>query len=386
MLDRAQAIAGQIIRWRRFVHQHPELSFQEFETASFVARTLQEMGIPVETQIGKTGVVGHIGHGPPVIALRADMDALPVQEETGLPFASERAGIMHACGHDAHVACLLGAARLLSETPPARGEVRLLFQPAEETPNAEGISGALRMLEEGVLEGVDAIVGLHIWAEVPAGQVALSPGPQWASAGRFEVRIHGRGGHGASPHHTIDPIVLAAQAIMALQTVVSRRLDPTDAGVVTIGTIHGGTRDNIIPEHVDLTGTLRSLGPEVYQQLKDEVTRALGVVRALGGDFTVDFARSYPVVRNDPELTRFVIQVATDLLGPDAVVPTGPVMGGEDFGVLAERVPGCYMRLGGGFPGQPLRNHHDAHFDIDESALPIGTSILAATALRYLDQ
>jgi len=386
MLDRAQAIADQIIAWRRHVHRHPELSFQEQETARFVARTLQDLGIVAETGVGKTGVVGHLGSGPPIIALRADMDALPVQEETGLPFASEVPGVMHACGHDAHVACLLGAARLLAETPPSRGEVRFLFQPSEEGPDAEGLSGAARMVRDGAVAGVGAVVGLHIWSEVPAGSVALSPGPQWAAAGKFSVRIAGRGGHGSAPHHTIDPIVLAAQAVLVLQTIVSRRLDPLEPGVVTVGTIHGGTRDNIIPRHVELTGTLRALSQETYDWLKEEVRRALGVVRALGGDVRVEFSTNYAVLHNDPDLTDFVTQVAQDLLGTDAVLPARPVMGGEDFGVLAQEAPGCYIRLGGGFPGQPLRNHHDAHFDIDESALPIGAAILAETALRYLER
>ena len=386
MLDRAHAIADQLIGWRRFVHQHAEPAFQEYATARLVAEALSAMSIPIQTGVGKTGVVGRIGHGPPVIALRADMDALPVQEETGLPFASQNPGVMHACGHDAHVACLLGAASLLSASPPTKGEVRLIFQPAEEGPDDEDMSGAMRMAQAGVMEGADAIVGLHIWTEVPAGQVSFSPGPQMASAGKFEARIHGHGGHGAMPHRTVDPIVLAAQAIMALQTVVSRRVDPLDAAVVTVTSIHGGTSHNIIPEHVDLLGTLRALTPEVCGQLEHEIERALGIVRALGGDVDVEFGQSYGVVYNDPTLTAFVTEVATDLLGADAVTPARPVMGGEDFGVLAEGIPGCYLRLGGGFPGQPLRNHHDAHFDIDEAALPIGATVLAAIAARYLSR
>jgi IAA-amino acid hydrolase len=384
MLDRARAIAEQIVGWRRHVHQHPELSFQEHETARFVARTLSDMGIAIQTGVGKTGVVGRIGRGPPVFALRADMDALPVQEATGLPFASLNPGVMHACGHDVHVACLLGAAKLLAETPPGRGEVRLLFQPSEEHPDEEGQSGAIRMVRDGALDRVDAILGLHVWFDVPAGQVALSPGPQMASAGIFRARISGRGGHGALPQHTVDPIVLAAQAILALQTVVSRRLKPTDAGVVTVGTVHGGTQDNIIPEHVELTGTLRSLSNEVYGQIEDEIRRALGIVRALGGEYEVEFGHSFDVVDNDPGLTAFVTGVAVDLLGAQAVLPAEPAMTGEDFSVFAEHIPGCYMRLGGRFPGEPLRNHHDPHFDIDERALPIGTAILAEAALRYL--
>ena len=386
MLDRAQKIADQIIRWRRHVHQHPELSFQEFETARFVARTLRDMGIDVQTGVAKTGVVGRLGSGSPVIALRADMDALPVTEGTGLPFASQVEGVMHACGHDTHVACLLGAAKLLAETPPERGEVRFLFQPAEETVDDEGQSGATRMADEGAIDGVDAIFGLHNWPEIEVGKVALSAGPQMASAGKFTARIRGHGGHGASPHQTVDPIVLASQAVLALQTIVSRRLDPIDAGVVTVGSVHGGTRDNIIPAYVDIAGTLRSLKTEVYEQLMHEVTRALGIARALGGDFEVRFHKSFPVTYNDPEMTAFVTEIAQEMLGAEQVLHAEPTMGGEDFSIFAQRAPGCFLRLGGGFPGQPLRNHHDPHFDVDESALPIGTAMLAQVALRYLDE
>ncbi len=384
MLERALAIADQIVAWRRFVHQNPELSFQEHETARFVAQTLQEMGIAVQTGVGKTGVVGRLGSGSPVIALRADMDALPVQEKTGLPFASRRPGVMHACGHDVHVACLLGAARLLTETPPERGEVRFIFQPSEEGPDEEGLSGAERMVADGAMEGVDAVVGLHVWAQLPVGTVALSPGPQMAAAGRFTVRVKGHGGHGAAPHRTVDPIVLTAQAITALQTVVSRRLNPMDAGVVTIGSIHGGTRDNIIPEYVDLMGTIRSLKDEVHRQIKEEIVRSFDVVRALGGEVEIDFVKSYSVTANDPALTEFVTKVAVDLLGEKAVLPAEPVMGGEDFSVFTHYAPGCYFRLGGGFREGPPRNHHDPHFDVDEQALPIGTAILAEAASRYL--
>lgn len=391
MLDRARAIAEQLVEWRRTIHQHPELSFHEERTARYVADVLQGMGIDVRTGVGGTGVVGRLGGGPeardrPTIALRADMDALPIREETGLPFASQSLGTMHACGHDAHVACLLGAAALLAETPPPQGEVRFLFQPSEETVDAEGRGGAIRMIDDGAMDGVDAVAGLHTWPEVPVGQVSLSPGPQMAAAGKFRVEIRGQGGHGAAPHQTVDPIVLAAQALVALQTVVSRRLDPLDAGVVTIGTIHGGTQDNIIPESVALTGTLRSLSREVYGQLVREIRQTLEVVRALGGEFDAAFTTGYPVTDNDPGLTALVTQVAQDLLGEDAVIPARPVMKGEDFALLAQQVPGCYMRLGTGFPGEPPRKHHDPHFDLDERALPIGAAILAATALRYLNR
>ena len=384
MLDRAQAIAAQITAWRRHIHQHPETSFQETETARYVAAALRAMGIEVQTGVGRTGVVGRLGHGKPVIALRADMDALPIQEETGLSFSSQTPGAMHACGHDAHVACLLGAAQLLSETPPTRGAVRFLFQPSEETVDDEDMGGAKRMILDGAAAGIDAVVGLHTWPELPVGTVALSPGPQMAAAGKFWVDVDGKGGHGAAPQQTVDPIVLSAHAILALQTVVSRRLDPVDAGVVTIGTIHAGTQDNIIPERVSMTGTIRSLRDEVHAQIQHEIRRALGVVRAMGGAFSVRFSPGYPVTYNDPDLTAFVSRIAGELLGDAAVHPAIPVMKGEDFGILAQDAAGCYVRLGVGFPGEPPRTHHDPRFDLDERALPIGAALLAQTALRYL--
>jgi amidohydrolase len=240
------------------------------------------------------------------------------------------------------------------------------------------------MIQDGAMQGVDAVVGLHSWDTLPVGTVALSPGPQMAAAGKFSVHIRGQGGHGAWPHRTTDPIVLAAQAILALQTVVSRRISPLQAAVVTVGTIHGGTRDNIIPNTVELTGTLRSLDLDVYDQIKAEIRRALGIVRALGGEVEIEFGPNYHVTSNDPELTQFVSQVAADLLGADAVQPADPVMGGEDFGVLARSAPGCFIRLGISAPNQPPQRLHHPQFDVDEQALPIGSAILAETALRYL--
>ncbi len=392
MLERAQAIADQIVAWRRHVHQHPELAFHEVETARFVAQTLCEMDIAVETGVGKTGVVGTLGSSSPegdaspVIALRADMDALPLSEATGLPFASQNSGVMHACGHDAHVACLLGAAKLLAERPPARGQVRFLFQPAEETVDEQEQSGAMRMVADGAMDGVDAVLGLHVFSIFPAGQVFFSPGPQMAAAGLFEANIHGQGGHGAMPHMAVDPIVLAAQVILGLQTVVSRRLNPVNSGVVTVGTVHGGSKDNIIPESVALTGTIRALDDRTYGQIKDEVRRVFETVRPLGGDFDLSFSANYPVTANEPAFTEFVRGVAVDLLGQQAVQPAEPMMGGEDFSILAQHAPGCFVRLGAAIADGVLRNHHDPHFDIDEQALPVGAALLAEAAVRYLNQ
>lgn len=386
MLERARNIADQIVAWRRHVHQYPELGFHEVETARFVAETLRGMGVAVETGVARTGVVGTLGEGTPIIALRADMDALPIDEATGLPFASKNPGVMHACGHDAHVACLLGAARLLSESPPVRGQVRFLFQPSEETGDETGQSGAMRMVAEQAMEGADAVMGLHIFSMLPTGKVAFSPGPQMAATGMFKARIYGRGGHGAMPHLTVDPVVLAAQVILALQTVVSRRLDPNNSGVLTVGTIHGGTKDNVIPEWVDVTGTVRALDDEVYQKVKEEMLRAFEIVKPLGGDFELSFFLDYPVTANEPEFTEFVRGVAIELLGKEAVLQAAPMMAGEDFSVLAQQAPGCFVRLGGEIPDGCLRNHHDPRFNIDEQALPVGTALLAETALRFLER
>jgi amidohydrolase len=242
------------------------------------------------------------------------------------------------------------------------------------------------MIQDGAMDGVDAVVGLHSWDTLQVGTVALSPGPQMAATGKFTAQIHGQGGHGAWPHRTVDPIVLAAQAVLALQTIVSRRISPLQAAVVTVGSIHGGTRDNIIPNRVEITGTWRSLDAEVYDQIKAEIRRALGVVYVLGGDFDIEFGPAYDVTSNDADLTRFVTRVATDLLGAGSVHEADPVMGGEDFGVLARQAPGCFFRLGTAVPGQPPPRLHNPEFDIDERALAIGSAVLAETALRYLEE
>jgi len=386
MLERARTLNDRLIAWRRAIHMRPELGFQEVNTAALVARTLQEVGVHVETGVGDTGVVGTLGQGPPVVALRADMDALPIQELNDVPYASQVPGVMHACGHDAHVAILLGVAALLAESPPPRGQVRFLFQPSEEGVGEDGKSGAVRMLEDGALEGVDAVFGLHAFPDKPAGTVGVTPGPAFAAADSFHLTVRGRGGHGAYPHRTVDPIVLSAQVITAIQTIVARRLRPLDSGVVTAGSIHGGTKSNIIPSEVKITGTIRSFRPEVRELLFAELERACGVARALGGDFDLHIGEGYPPTVNDAAMAAFVRQVAADLLGAAQVHTPDPEMGAEDFSFFLERVPGCYFRLGTGHPGEPAAGLHNPHFDIDEGALPVGVAVLAEIARRYLQQ
>ena len=389
MLERAQKLSAILVESRRDFHRHPELSFQEHRTAREAARRLDELGIKVRTGVGKTGVVGDLGDTGPRIALRADMDALPMQEANEVPYASQNPGVMHACGHDVHVACLLGAAQLLAEEASAGrlpGQVRFLFQPAEEAQDDEGLSGAMRMVNEGVMEGVDAVAGLHVWADLPVGSISLREGPATAYPDRFELVIKGREAHGAYPHEGYDAIMLSAQVVNALQTVVTRRLDPTRGKVLTVGTIQGGTKDNIMAGQVTMTGTIRTFEPETREALFAEMERACGVARALGGDFDLTIYPGYNRVVNDPEMTALVRRVGADLLGAEKVRQALLEMGGEDFCYFAEKAPGCFFMLGGANPGEAKRRHHHPLFDVDERCLPLGAALLAEVAIRFLQQ
>jgi amidohydrolase len=387
MLRRAQALSDTLVALRREVHHHPELGFQEFHTAQLVAARLADLGLTVRTGVGKTGVVGDLGDAGPCIALRADMDALPIQEENEVPYASEVAGVMHACGHDTHVACLLGAAQLLAEeqaTGRLPGRVRFLFQPAEEMQDEEGMSGAMRMVAEGVMDGVDAVAGLHVWSNLPLGSIGTRPGIACAYPDKFVLVVKGQEAHGAFPQHGVDAIALTAQVINALQMVISRRLDPTRGKVLTIGTIQGGHKDNILAGRVTMTGTIRTFEAETREMLFAEMEQACGVARALGGDYELTIIPGYIPVINDPGLTALVQQVGADLLGADQVLEGALEMGGEDFSYFAREAPGCFFYLGGTMPGTPKRLHHHPRFDIDERCLPLGTAMLAETAVRFL--
>ncbi|MGQ9458592.1 MAG: M20 metallopeptidase family protein [Anaerolineae bacterium] len=382
--QRAQALQETLREIRRRVHQHPELGFQEVETARLAAERLRDLGLEVREGVGRTGVVGTLGSGRPCIALRADMDALPIQEENEVPYASRRPGVMHACGHDAHVACLLGAAILLAQVPPAHGQVRFLFQPCEEGGDAEGKSGAVRMIEDGAMEGVDAVVGLHVTSELERGQVGFRAGPLMAAADRFVATVRGRAAHAAYPHRGVDAIVLAAQVILAIQTVVSRRLPPTDHGVITVGVIQGGVRSNVMADEVHLEGTIRSFTPEVRDLLAAGLRDACRIVEPLGGSYDLQVVEGFPVTLNDPELTALVRAAAVEVLGEGQVREIPPEMGSEDFSFLAQRARGCYFYLGTRTPGEPPRPAHSPTFDLDEEALPVGAAVLSAAALRFL--
>lgn len=387
-LHRALARKDKLIAIRRDLHAHPELFFQEVRTAQHVVETLRELGIESQTGIARTGVVAYLGEGKPRLALRADMDALPVLEANDLPHKSQNPGVMHACGHDAHVTCLLGAAMLLAEDfqqVKLRGSVKLLFQPAEENCGADGKSGGRLMVEEGALNDVDAVVGLHVSSIAPSGEVSVRAGAFMAAVDTFEVEIFGRGGHGAYPHQSLDPIWLTAQVINAIYGIVARRMDPTKQGLISVCTIHAGTATNIIPESVRLSGTMRSFDERVRALLHAELQKAFSLARAWGGDYKWKLLDGYPATINDPKMAELVRGVARDLVGADKVKEAELQMGAEDFSFMARAKPGAFFNLGAKKDAVE-RPHHNPIFDIDESVLPIGAALLAETARRYLTQ
>lgn len=392
LLERAKAMHEQIRAWRREIHRYPELTFTEQRTAALVNATLVGLGIPTETEVAKTGVVGHIqGGAGPLVGLRADMDALPITEINGTEFDSTRSGIMHACGHDAHTAMLLGAATLLkglAEEQRLPGSIRLLFQPSEEAQDDEGKSGGMRMVEEGALQGLDAVFGLHVDASKDVGVVATREGPMMAAADRFTVVIRGSGGHAARPQSTVDPIALSAHVINAIQQVVSRRINPLEPAVITIGTINGGTVENVIPDTVTMTGTIRSFTPETRKRLHEELEKACRIVEPLGGAIDFKLEVGYPPTSNSPEATAVAVDALTEMFGGDHVKLAEQGMGAEDFSFMSQVAPGCFIRLGVHDPawGEKQYNVHRADFRMDEDALPVGTAMLAAVALNWMNQ
>ena len=388
MLHKAQALAGELTRIRRDIHSHPELAFRELRTAALVADTLREIGgIDIRTGVGITGVIGELGAGDgPTIAIRADMDALPIIEENQLDYRSLDQGNMHACGHDAHTAMLLGVAHLLKEefaTGRLRGRVRFLFQPAEEDEGGQELSGAPMMIRDGALEGVDAVIALHVDSLQPFGEVTVREGPVSAAVDSFKAWITASGGHGAYPHESGDPLWMLGPALMALHGIVSRRVDPMKAAVVSLGQIHGGAASNVIPSEVFLEGTLRSFDAQVRAQLIEEVERALAVVRAFGGDYRLQVHHGYPAGHNHPKVAGWLAGTAAELIGAGAIDRTRSGMGAEDFAYMTEAVPGAMFMLGAAV-GDVQRGHHTPIFNIDERALPVGTAILAETARRFL--
>ena len=391
-------LAPSIIEVRHVLHQNPELSNREFKTAERVAAHLRSLGLEVRTGVARTGVVGILrgGRPGPVLAVRADMDALPVREETSYPFRSTAKGeylgkqvdVSHACGHDVHTAVQMGVASVLA---PMRdriaGTVVFLFQPAEEgaPPGEEG--GAALMLKEGVFRDLkpEAVIGLHTFAQMEVGKVGYTPGPAMAASDRFIVTIRGRQSHGASPHLAVDPVVMASQAVMSLQTIRSRNLSPFEPSVVTVGVIRGGERFNIIPDTVTLMGTVRTFDPRVQDEVERRMREILdGVTRAGGGSYTIDYQRTTPVTVNNPDLSRRLRPTMERLMGAQNVVDVPPTTGAEDFAFFANTVPGFFYRLGTVKPGTRSGDHHTPTFMADDASVPIGMRVMSSLVLDYL--
>ena len=378
----APALTEAVIALRRDFHAHPELGFQENRTAEIVAARLRELGYDeVHTGIATTGVVGVMRgtRGGKTIMLRADMDGLPIEEENDVPYRSTHAGVMHACGHDGHVAILLGAAQAIAERrAELPGTVCLVFQPAEE-----GYGGGQAMVEAGVLErfGIERAYGLHLASAHPVGLVGVREGPFYASSDSIEITIEGKGGHGASPHLSIDPIYVAGEFIVAVQQIVSRRIDPLEPAVITIGAIHGGTTHNVIPSRVRLLGTVRAFDAGVRGAMAERIEQVLrGVCEAAGATYTFDYLWRYPVTSNDAEQTRYVRALAERVVGAEHVAEIPRIMGAEDFSFFAERVPASFFTIGSSGGEASSWPHHHAKFDIDERALAVGTAMMTALA------
>jgi amidohydrolase len=364
---------GELVAWRHDLHSHPELAYEERRTAAFVAAELRSYGLEVHEGLARTGVVGTLSAGPgPKVALRADMDGLPIQEANDFAYRSRHAGKMHACGHDGHTVMLLGAARHLAEHGAFRGTVQFVFQPAEEA-----AGGARVMIEEGLFERfpVDAVFGMHNWPGVPVGRFATRTGPLMASLDTFDIRIDGKGTHGALPHHGVDPVVAAAEIVGMLQTVVSRNVDPLRAAVVSVTKIHGGDAHNVIPETVTLGGGIRCFEPEVRDELKRRLSLvATNTAAALGARAAVEFGEAWPAVVNSVAETALAEQAAASVVGAEGVdAAASPVLGSEDFAYMLERRPGCYVFIGNGdAPGSCMI--HNPAYDFNDEILTVGAS------------
>ena len=383
MLKQSYHIQEEIIEWRRDFHMHPELGFHEIRTSGRVAEELEKLGYRVRRNVGKTGVVADYGDDKgPCFAIRADMDALPILEANNVPYRSLSEGTMHACGHDSHTAMLLGVATLLAKEQ-FPGKIRLLFQPSEEIGDEEGISGAPRMIEDCAMEGVEMVVALHVDPSTPVGDIHISSGPSSGGVDSWYGRLIGKGGHGAKPNETIDPFNITAHVIFALNSIVSRRLHPFDPAVVSIGTLNGGNTQNVIPAYIDISGTLRYTDLKVQKQIHAEIKRAFELSKPLGGDYELRFEIGVPPMINNPKAASLIETVATELLGKEHVSPIPQELGAEDFGSFTQIAPGAMFTLGTLIEGDKRYLHHP-RLDLDERALPIGTAILAETALRFL--
>jgi amidohydrolase len=377
--DDSGALRDDIVALRRAVHQDPELAWKESRTAERVTAFLHGHGLALRTGVGGTGVLADVAGQGRGVLLRVDMDALPLQEETGAPYASRVPNTMHACGHDGHVAMGAGAARMLARRVPA-GRARVLFQPAEEG------EGGAQAVADAALEGIDLAFGVHLWNELPVGTLGVKAGPLMAAVDRLQIVVRGRGGHGGKPHRSADPVVAAALVVTALQTIVSREVSPVQAAVVTIGAIHGGQAFNVIPDDVVLTGTIRTFDDALRRSMPERITRlARGVAEGLQCTAAVEVRAGNPPVLNDAGAAEIARRAAARVVGEAKVVAPEPTMGGEDMAIYFERVPGCFVFVGSSNAARGLdQPHHSPRFDFDEDALMIGTRFLVEVAHEAL--
>jgi amidohydrolase len=382
-----EALFDQLVAWRRDFHQHPELGFEETRSARVIAAYLQELGLEVQTGIGQTGIVGTLEGGAPgsTLMLRFDMDALPIQEANDLPFASRVPGRMHACGHDGHMAIGLGAATLLArQQAELAGRVKFVFQPAEE-----GLGGAIAMIADGVLDDPhpDAALALHLWNHLPYGKVRVTPGPAMAASSTFTLTVQGKGGHGAAPHKANDPVLAAAHIVAALQSIVSRNIDPLNSVVVTIGEFSAGTTFNVIPETAVLRGTVRSYDNDTHRLIYRRILEmAKNMATAFGCEASMETVAIVPAVVNDAGVAEIVRQAAAGVVGADNVV-AGRDMASEDMGHFLEEVPGCYFFIGSAGEAPELSfPHHHPRFNFDERALLVGLATMVAAAQNWLQK
>jgi amidohydrolase len=387
LFNRLEELFPELVEFRRDLHMYPELSFHEENTPKKVAQFLTDLGIEVRTGVGGRGVVGTLKGGKPgkTVALRADFDALPIQDEKDVPYKSKVPGVMHACGHDIHTASLLGVAKVLSEhKEELEGNVVFIHQFAEEL--APG--GAKPMIEDGCLDGVDVIYGAHVWSMDPYGTVGVNEGFTMAASDSFDIEIVGKGGHGATPHLTVDPLVVGSQLVLNLQQIVSRRVDPLKPAVVTVGAFHSGEAFNVIPNAAKLKGTVRTFDEDV----RDMIEEAIGQITAAtcdsaGAKADYKYARGYPALWNHPEEIRRVEELAQGVIGQEKVIRMEPIMGGEDFAYYLQEVPGAFFFVGGGNPDiEATYPHHHPMFNVDERSMMITGKLFISSVLNYLSQ
>ena len=379
---------GQMIEWRRTIHANPEISGAEFQTRDYIHRQLEDLKIPIQTFNNHAGIVATLeGKGPGgVIALRADMDALPINEGTNAPYASKKPGVMHACGHDGHVAMLLGAATALKENRNSwRGTIKLVFQPAEE---AAPFGGAPLMIKDGILDNpqVDMMFGMHLWPDLPYGDIGICRGTMMASSDRFTLKLLGAGAHAGAPHQGIDAIMMTSDVLTALSRIIHRQTDPRETATINIGTMHGGERYNVVAKEVILEGTVRTLSESIRKEIPIKMRRMIqGICDGYGGHYELEYQFGYPCLHNSPDETGFVQLAASRFLGPEHLhSDLKPVLGAEDFSFFAQKVPSAYFFVGCGMPGAAVRPLHSGFFDFDERALFVGAQVMEETAIAAL--